>query len=98
MPGIMETDGYVLARTAAEYQRLRAQAQFWEPTTRRVLEGAGLAPGMRCLDAGCGPGEVMRLMGRIVGPEGHVAGLDIDAGLGAHMLAEARSSASSPPT
>ena len=43
---------------------------------------------MRCLDAGCGPGEVMRLMGRTVGPEGHVTGLDIDARLGAHMLAE----------
>jgi SAM-dependent methyltransferase len=90
MPGIMETDGYVLERTEAEYQRLRAQARFWEPTTRRVLESAGLAPGMRCLDAGCGPGEVMRLMGRIVGPEGDVTGLDIDARLGAHMLAGLR--------
>jgi SAM-dependent methyltransferase len=90
MPGIIETDGYVLERTEAEHQRLRAQAQVWEPTTRRVLESAGLAPGMRCLDAGCGPGEVMRLMGRIVGSEGHVTGLDIDATLGAHMLAELR--------
>jgi SAM-dependent methyltransferase len=85
-----ESDGYVLERTQAEYQRLRLQAKLWEPATRAVLEGAGLAAGMHCLDAGCGPGEAMRLIGRMVGPEGRVTGLDIDAALGAHMLAELR--------
>jgi SAM-dependent methyltransferase len=90
MATLTETDGYVLARTEAEYQRLRMQARFWEPATRAVLEEAGVAPGMRCLDAGCGPGEAMRLIGRLVGPEGHVTGLDIDAALGAHMLAALR--------
>lgn len=80
--------GYVLGRTEAEYARLRAQARVWEPVTRTLLADAGLAPGMRCLDAGCGPGEAMRLMGRIVGADGHVTGLDSDAALGHHMLAE----------
>lgn len=83
-------DGYILARTEAEYARLRQQARVWEDVTRRVLAGAGLAPGMRCLDAGCGPGEVMRLMGRIVGPEGHVTGCDIDARLGERALEDLR--------
>jgi SAM-dependent methyltransferase len=83
-------DGYVLARTEAEYRRLRLQAKAWEPLTRALLADAGLAPGMRCLDVGCGPGEAMRLMGRAVGREGRVTGLDIDAALGAHMLAELR--------
>ena len=81
-------DGYILARTEAEYQRLRLQAKAWEPATRAMLADAGLAEGMRCLDAGCGPGEAMRLIGRMVGPGGHVTGLDIDAALGTHMLAE----------
>ena len=67
-------DGYVLPRTEAEYARLRMQAKAWEPVTLTLLQDAGLAPGMSCLDAGCGPGEAMRLMGRIVGPEGHVTG------------------------
>ena len=83
-------DGYILERTEAEYARLQAQARAWEAVTLRVLAAAGLAPGMRCLDAGCGPGEAMRLLGRGVGPEGHVTGLDIDAALGRHMLAELR--------
>jgi ubiquinone/menaquinone biosynthesis C-methylase UbiE len=82
--------GYVLGRTETEYQRLRMQAKVWEPATRALLADAGLAPGMRCLDAGCGPGEAMRLMRRAVGDAGHVTGLDLDAGLGAHMLTELR--------
>ena len=83
-------DGYVLPRTEAEYARLRMQAKAWEPVTLTLLKDAGLAPGMSCLDAGCGPGEAMRLMGRIVGPSGRVTGLDVDAALGTHMLAEIR--------
>ena len=83
-------DGYLLGRSEAEYDRLRRQARIWEPATLRVLEAAGTAPGMRCLDAGCGPGEAMRLIGRLVGSEGHVTGLDVDASLGAQMLARLR--------
>ena len=83
-------DGYILGRTEAEYDRLRRQARLWEPATHRVLTAAGVAPGMRCLDAGCGPGEVMRLIGRLVGRGGHVTGLDVDASLGAQMLARLR--------
>ena len=83
-------DGYLLGRTEAEYGRLRRQARLWEPATHRVLNAAGVAPGMRCLDAGCGPGDVMRLIGRLVGRGGHVTGLDVDANLGAHMLAQLR--------
>ena len=80
------------------------QAASGKSTTARVLAGAGLAPGMRCLDVGCGPGEVMRLMGRQVGPTGRVVGLDIDAALGAYCRRDAcaprgrRTSASPPPT
>lgn len=79
-------DDYVMGRTSAEYQRLRRQAAMWEPATRRVLRDAGVKPGMRCLDVGCGPGEVMRIMGEIVGPSGSVTGLDTDGRLGREAL------------
>jgi 2-polyprenyl-3-methyl-5-hydroxy-6-metoxy-1,4-benzoquinol methylase len=74
--------GYALARAPEEYERLRAQARVWEGATGRVLDAVGLAPGHRCLDVGCGPGETMRLMAERVGPSGYVTGIDVDADLG----------------
>lgn len=73
---------YVMGRTSAEYQRLRRQAQALEPSTAALLDRVGLKAGMHCLDVGCGPGEVMRLMGQRVGSAGQVVGIDLDAGLG----------------
>ena len=77
---------YALARTPQEYERLRAQARVWEAATGRLLDQVALAPGARCLDAGCGPGETMRLMAQRVGPSGDVTGVDLDAPLGAQAL------------
>src|SRR5689334_21269056 len=74
---------YALGRTAQEYERLRAQARVWEDATGRLLDRVGLAAQARCLDAGCGPGETMRLMAHRVGPAGEVVGIDVDAELGA---------------
>ena len=76
-------DGYALGHTPEEYGRLRAQARVWEAATGRLLDQVGLAPGASCLDAGCGPGETMRLMAQRVGPAGRVVGIDRDAPLGA---------------
>src|SRR5919206_4181176 len=80
------SDRYALARTPEEYERLRAQARLWEPVTARMLDQVGLAPGARCLDAGCGPGETMRLMAERVGPSGRIVGVDADAPLGAQAV------------
>lgn len=77
---------YVLGRTVEEYERLRAQARLLEEATVRTLQKTGIAPGLRCLDAGSGPGEVMRLIGRMVGPAGFVTGIDLDEALGQHAL------------
>jgi ubiquinone/menaquinone biosynthesis C-methylase UbiE len=79
---LLERDGYVLGRNAQEHQRLRAQARAWNGATGRLLDVIRLAPGARCLDAGCGPGETMRLMAERVGPAGEVLGVDVDATLG----------------
>ena len=78
---------YVLGRTAEEYERLRWQARVWEAATGRLFDRVELSPGARCLDAGCGPGEVMRLMAQRVGPAGYVCGVDVDAELGAQAVA-----------
>ena len=75
-----------MGHTSAEYQRLRAQAAVWEVSTVRALNAIDLRQGMNCLDAGCGPGEVMRLLGTRVGPTGRVTGLDIDATIGEQAL------------
>jgi SAM-dependent methyltransferase len=77
---------YVLGRSPQEYERLRAQARVWEAATGRLLDRVELARGDRCLDAGCGPGETMRLMAQRVGPAGRVCGVDVDAGLGVQAL------------
>ena len=63
-------DGYVHARDANEYQRLRDQALMWQRATEEVLDRVGLKPGMSCLDVGSGPGAVMRLMADRVGTAG----------------------------
>jgi ubiquinone/menaquinone biosynthesis C-methylase UbiE len=83
-------DGYVHARDAREYQRLRDQARMWQEATAQVLATVGLGPGMSCLDVGCGPGAVMQLMAERVGPEGRVTGIEIDAALATQSLHELR--------
>jgi SAM-dependent methyltransferase len=81
-----QADRYALGRTPEEYERLRLQALIWEASTGRLLDEVGLAAGASCLDAGCGPGETMRLMAERVGPAGRVVGLDVDESLGAVAL------------
>ena len=48
------------------------------PTTEGLLVAAGLTRGMRCLDLGCGAGDVSLAMARLVGPSGSVNGVDQD--------------------
>jgi len=50
-------DGYVHAREAEEYLRLRNQAAMWQSATETFLDKLGLKPGMSCLDVGSGPGS-----------------------------------------
>ena len=83
-------DGYVHARDAEEYQRLRDQAHMWQRASEHVLDRIGLAPGMSCLDVGAGPGSVMRLMADRVGATGTVTGLEIDGALAEQALRDLR--------
>ena len=74
---------YTLGHTPQEYERLRAQARQWEAATARILDQVSVPEGASCLDAGCGPGETMRMLAQRAGPGGRVLGIDIDSSIGA---------------
>ena len=48
------------------------------PDTSALFARIGIQPGMKCLDVGCGGGEVTFEIARLVGPDGHVTGIDMD--------------------
>jgi SAM-dependent methyltransferase len=77
---------YALATGEAAAYRLRILHDLYGPGTRRVLLEAGLRPGMRVADLGCGVGMVTALLAELVGPEGHVVGIDSSGA----QLAQAR--------
>jgi SAM-dependent methyltransferase len=70
---------YVLGHSRAELRRLMLQAAILRPITARLLREAGLTPGMRVLDLGCGSGDVAMLAAELVGPNGAVVGIDRSA-------------------
>jgi SAM-dependent methyltransferase len=71
-----------------DYSRKLSQFNsFAEPELRRLIAGAGLTPGMRILDAGCGTGEALPWLLDAVKPSGHVIGIDLAA---AHVDAAGR--------
>ena len=48
---------------------------------RTLIARAGIGPGMRVLDAGCGPGRLTVPASARVGPAGRIVGLDIQQGM-----------------
>jgi SAM-dependent methyltransferase len=70
---------YVLATGRAADYRLSLLHGLYGPGTRRVLLEAGLRSGMRVADLGCGVGMVTALLAGLVGPGGHVVGIDASA-------------------
>lgn len=67
---------YVLGHADVEVQRLLLQARLYDDYTEHALRLAGLRPGMRVLDIGCGPGDVSFIAARLVGTTGTVLGVD----------------------
>ena len=80
---------YVLRGGQWGYDRLKLLARIKRDDTLELLLRAGIRPGMRCLDLGCGGGEVTFDLAAAAGPEGSVIGVDMDA----EKLALARESA-----
>jgi SAM-dependent methyltransferase len=59
-----------------ELDRLEAQGAALAPATRMIFAEAGIRPGMRVLDLGCGAGDVTFVAADLVGPDGFVVGVD----------------------
>jgi ubiquinone/menaquinone biosynthesis C-methylase UbiE len=72
----MEEGTYILGHADVEIQRLLLQGRLYNDQTEHALRLAGLRPGMRVLDVGCGPGDVSFIAARLVGPAGSVLGVD----------------------
>jgi ubiquinone/menaquinone biosynthesis C-methylase UbiE len=69
---------YVLRGGRWGYDRLQMLARVRRADTLELLRRAGLRPGVRCLDLGCGGGEVTFEIARLAGPDGFVVGIDMD--------------------
>ncbi|BBZ37836.1 hypothetical protein MCNS_08990 [Mycobacterium conspicuum] len=76
---LSDDNTYVLGHVDAEIQRLLLQGRLYNDFTEHALRLAGLRPGMRVLDVGCGPGDVSIIAARIVGQRGAVLGVDANA-------------------
>ena len=76
---VIQPGPYALGHSQQELDRLVFQGRFIGDLTAHVLRLAGLGSGMRVLDVGSGAGDVAMVAADIVGPGGHVVGIDRDA-------------------
>jgi SAM-dependent methyltransferase len=68
---------YVLATGAKAVGRLLMLDDIYAPAGKRGLRRAGLKPGMRAADFGCGVGAMTRNLAEMVGPLGSATGIDL---------------------
>ena len=69
---------YVIAGGRPGFERLRVLSRVWGESTESLLRLVRVGPGMRCLDVGCGAGDVSLFLAALVGASGTVVGLDPD--------------------
>lgn len=81
---------YTIEGGLADAQRLARQAHVMAGATAAFLARVGVEDGWRCLDVGCGDGQVTLQLARTVGPTGSAVGIDVDR----EALAIARRAAS----
>lgn len=73
----MTTPSYIIRGGIPGRERLRVIARVMSPTTESLFDRLDIAPDSRCLDAGCGGGDVTCALAARV-PEGVVVGVDLD--------------------
>lgn len=72
----MDEHHYLIRGGLEGRERLRLLGRVMRPTTMPLLERAGVTAGMRCLDVGCGGGDVTFDLASLVGITGSVVGVD----------------------
>jgi SAM-dependent methyltransferase len=70
--------GYVIRGGKPGYDRLLLLARERQADTCALFDRAGISAGMRCIDIGCGGGQVTMEIARLVAPGGTVIGIDTD--------------------
>jgi SAM-dependent methyltransferase len=80
------SEPYLLGHDEREWDRLREQHALWGPALLGDLARAGVGPGQRLLEVGCGTGELLADLARLAG--GRAEGIERDAAAAA--LAAAR--------
>ncbi|HEV2259901.1 MAG TPA: methyltransferase domain-containing protein [Streptosporangiaceae bacterium] len=81
MNGQTRTPGnssYSLRLSEQELARYRLMAASAADHEAAEWSAAGIRPGARVADVGCGPGAVLRLLAERVGPTGEAVGVDAD--------------------
>jgi SAM-dependent methyltransferase len=67
---------YPLGHSDQELDRLTTQARMLAAHTNILFRRAGISPGQRVLDIGCGVGDVSFIATQLVGETGQVVGMD----------------------
>jgi SAM-dependent methyltransferase len=70
---------YTIIGGLADAARLARQAKVMARASTAFLSDLGVGPGWRCLDVGCGDGQVAVELAQRAGEEGRVVGIDFDA-------------------
>jgi SAM-dependent methyltransferase len=60
-----------------ERERLAAMEDLWDPGTKAVIDGLGVAPGWRCIEVGAGAGSIAAWLADRVAPGGEVLATDL---------------------
>ncbi len=74
----MMPDEYIIRGGVAGHERLRVLSRAMAPSTKNFLARLEIGQAARCLDAGCGGGDVTVELARMAGPAGRALGIDTD--------------------
>ncbi len=85
-------DAWLEEETARRYQKFTEKTTMYQELSRAMLKHAGLRPGMRVVDLGCGTGVTSQAILEALGTEGQVYAVDLSG----PMLALARQQLNSP--
>ena len=72
------TASYSLKLSEQELTRYRMMAASAADNEAAEWSTAGIVPGARIADVGCGPGAILRLLAERIGAEGRAVGIDAD--------------------